>query len=349
MNTLNTAPCPVCKSTTTSFVMNRRQVTDPRFAKILLKSYFDRLGIDYSRGMALFDRAIHVCADCQVHFVHPMYSDEELRVLYADYVLPAERAQQTESREQFVATNRDAISARAQMIINFGLDERPGLRVLDVGSYKGLNHIAFERFRFETHGIELSPSAARFCAERIASPDKVIVGEFSKHDFARRFELVTMHHVIEHVTDLDEFIGRAREVLEDEGHLIIETPLYEFLSTGNRNGRFIDVYHTLYFTSSSLVLLLARHGFSLEGMYPIYFSLEEADSHIYGCYHFRKRDGADLAENYKRLALILEDEMIEKANRIVHLQNVTRFRVFDFAKKWIRMKVHALLENRLNG
>lgn len=346
MNKLNTVLCPVCKSSRTFFEMNRHQATTPQYSKILLKSYFDRLGIDFPNGMTLFDREIYACADCQVFFVNPMYGEDELRVLYSDYVLPAERTAPEETREAFAHANQDAITARAHMIINFGLEGQKGMRVLDVGSYKGLNHAAFERFGFDTSGIELSPSAARFCAEYVASPDKVIVGEFGKYEFKEKYGLVTMHHVIEHVIDLDEFVGRARAILEDDGYLIIETPLYEFFSTGNRNGRFIDIYHTLYFSSSSLVLLLSNHGFSLEKMYPIYFSLEESDSHIYGCYLFQKRASADLAENYRRLAAILEEEMIEKANRLIHLQNANKFRVVDFSKKWIRAKMNRLIDRR---
>lgn len=319
--------CPLCNSDDCRFIVNRREI-EPR----ILKNYFNKIGINYAEGVRAFGRDIYSCPSCSITFIFPNYDSSTLDLLYGEYSLPTEKNSSEESLDSFLKSNEGAIIARQDMIINFGLHEKPGLRVLDVGSYKGINHAAFKRFDFDVFGVEISESAAMFCANHVSSPDKVIVGEFVGTTFDDKFDLMTMHHVIEHVIDLDKFLEKAYHDLTENGSLIVETPLYEYANTRNYNGRFIDIYHTLFFTSNSLIYALNKNGFRLNSFYPINFTINGIDSHIYGCYLFEKEETIEDKNDYVKLSSILEKEMISRTNELIDKGTLIENSFYEFYK-----------------
>jgi SAM-dependent methyltransferase len=73
------------------------------------------------------------------------------------------------------------------------------------------------------------------------------------------FDLLIARHVIEHITDLDEFFGAMTSVLRRNAYVLLEVPDFEFCM------RTLDYtalweQHVNYFGLGSFSLLLARHG-----------------------------------------------------------------------------------------
>lgn len=136
------------------------------------------------------------------------------------------------------------------------LDERGGpgpVRLLDVGCGDGrlLNWYRASAVgeRLQTHGIELSESAAELAR---AAGHEVVVGRFELDTEleAAGFDLILALHVIEHVDDPSGFARRAAELLAPGGIFAIATPNCDSLDAhrfrGNWGGNHFPRHWTLY-------------------------------------------------------------------------------------------------------
>ena len=98
----------------------------------------------------------------------------------------------------------------------------PPQRMLDVGC--GLGWLMSSLPAWETYGIETS----RFAAKRAAQHGTVHVGTLQDCPFPKQsFQLVTMHHVIEHVPDPMDAILRIKQLIAPGGTLILSTPDFD--------------------------------------------------------------------------------------------------------------------------
>lgn len=87
---------------------------------------------------------------------------------------------------------------------------------------------------------------------------------FSKTKRENRIKIITLFHVIEHLTNPKESLNLIHQNMERGDHLIIETPNIEARSFKNLNYRHHLIYpeHLYYFNKKNLKKLLLDIGFS---------------------------------------------------------------------------------------
>ena len=145
--------------------------------------------------------------------------------------------------------------------------------VLDVGCGRGLLLEALRRRGWRVLGTQLSRTAARAAKERGVD---VLCGELPELDLPpRSFRVATFYHVLEHVDRPEAYLRKTRELLEEDGLLVVEVPncaSLGFLVLGSRNFCVDYPNHLIFFTPRSLRDLLERAGFELEAVR--HFSLE---------------------------------------------------------------------------
>lgn len=146
---------------------------------------------------------------------------------------------------------------------------RPG-RVLDVGCGLGwlLSTLGDE---WQTFGIEVSAFATEYAREH----GEVVTGELLDCPFTKdSFDLVVMHHVIEHMADPVANILKVRELLAPGGHLILGTPDFDSgcARRFGTNYRLLnDPTHISLFSNDSMHRFLRDHGFKIVGVdYPFF-------------------------------------------------------------------------------
>lgn len=153
----------------------------------------------------------------------------------------------------------------------------PAGRVLDVGAGSGA-FLEMARGRgWHAEGVELSPELAARAAAR--SGAVVSHGDFTSIELAAAaWDAVTMWDVLEHTGSPGDFLDRARELLSEDGVLVVFTidaaSLFNSvadLAWRATLGRLVsplellyDKRHNHYFTSSTLASLIRRHGFRIE-------------------------------------------------------------------------------------
>ncbi|WP_114783673.1 class I SAM-dependent methyltransferase [Botryobacter ruber] len=95
------------------------------------------------------------------------------------------------------------------------------------------------------------------------------------------YDLVTMWHFLEHCYDPNRSLQMARQVLKDDGKLIIEVPRLDSVSFrlfGNKWPGVQAPQHTAMYSKKTFLELLQKNGFTVEeylpyGAFPPYFYL----------------------------------------------------------------------------
>ena len=128
-----------------------------------------------------------------------------------------------------------------------------GKDVLDVGSVGQTVHYSLwediKSVAGSLTGIDIMPSDA----------EDVIQGNMETYLFDRKFDVIVMGDVIEHVDNQGLLLDNARKHLVDDGLLIITTPNAKWPTVFVPN----NPTHTLWHDRSTLGVILGRHGFEI--------------------------------------------------------------------------------------
>ena len=96
-------------------------------------------------------------------------------------------------------------------------------RVLDVGCGRGLLLKEFRRRGWQVQGTELSEHSARYPREILDLP--VETGSLETIRFpANHFDVITLWHVLEHVSDPQALLTEANRILKPGGVLLVSVP-----------------------------------------------------------------------------------------------------------------------------
>jgi 2-polyprenyl-3-methyl-5-hydroxy-6-metoxy-1,4-benzoquinol methylase len=151
----------------------------------------------------------------------------------------------------------------------------PGSTLLDVGSGAGAFLTLAADAGFRVTGLELNPRLAERARQRSGS--EVVVGDVESEALgSRRFDVITLLDLIEHLLDPVAVLRRCHRWLAPGGHIIVYTPnhsslivrvadaLYR-LSGGRMRGpvsELFDCLHTVFFDPRTLRLALEQAGFA---------------------------------------------------------------------------------------
>jgi 2-polyprenyl-3-methyl-5-hydroxy-6-metoxy-1,4-benzoquinol methylase len=155
-----------------------------------------------------------------------------------------------------------------------GLNPVANPSILDIGCSVGRVLDAFKRAapRLDVSrmtGIDIDPNAVVNAIPYLR--DRIVIGDFLKHDFPGRFDIVTMRYVIEHLLDFVPYISRAITLLQPGGILFFSTPdidsaqaqlLREKWNLINDPKQKIG--HLRWFNRKSIEFLAAKFGLRIE-------------------------------------------------------------------------------------
>ena len=99
---------------------------------------------------------------------------------------------------------------------------KPNGKLLDIGCATGVFLDMAKKEGFDTFGVELSEYAAKHAAEKFKL--NVFNGKLEDSKFKKEsFDVITMWDFIEHVPDPVSILKKARELLKDDGIMVIQT------------------------------------------------------------------------------------------------------------------------------
>lgn len=137
-------------------------------------------------------------------------------------------------------------------------------RVLDIGCAIGSFMKMIHQEGFEPYGIDISSYAVDYIKNTYGFP--AFVGFLSDISFDKKmFDLITMHHVLEHIPNPVEFLhDDVRPILKDDGLLVVEVPNFGSLESKINREEWEDLKpweHLSQFTPKTLKLCIEKAGF----------------------------------------------------------------------------------------
>ncbi|MBI1860033.1 MAG: class I SAM-dependent methyltransferase [Deltaproteobacteria bacterium] len=208
----------------------------------------------------LFDQVVQ-CRRCDLVYLNPRV---ESRIALAGY--------SSAQDETFVAQNAERIRTFKNSLKSIlqvtDLKASPQTHVLDVGCAGGAFPKAAVDLGLSATGIEPSGWLCQFARKNYGV--NVLSGTLTEHCSgtqstlaSKSFHLVTLWDVIEHVPDPALVLRQCRQLLRNEGYLVVNYPDYGSVVTrllGWSWPFFLSV-HLYYFTRATMTRLLRQNGF----------------------------------------------------------------------------------------
>jgi 2-polyprenyl-3-methyl-5-hydroxy-6-metoxy-1,4-benzoquinol methylase len=201
--------------------------------------------------------AIRRCSGCSLLFNSPRLTPEGIRSLYNEQYYFFRREDEPEFER--------IVNIYQRTVAEIGRDIKPG-RILEIGSAKGYLLAVMKALAWQPLGIEVSPEAAHHAAAAFGADCFTgTLEEYVRSPRHASFPLVLAIDLLEHLENPREFMGQLREVVENGGWLIIDTPnggAYNIAIQGAEWKGF-NPFHIFLFTRENLITLLSKNGFEV--------------------------------------------------------------------------------------
>ncbi len=144
----------------------------------------------------------------------------------------------------------------------FCSNKKPNL--LDVGSGLGVFPHAVKEIGWQCTAIDPDKRAIKHLTESIGVSR--ICGDFIAIKPMKKFDIVTINKVLEHVSNPIEMLAKSLEWIKSDGFVYIEVPDGEVASTFGPNREEFFIEHLHIFSLASTVILAQRSGFLVESI-----------------------------------------------------------------------------------
>ena len=217
-----------------------------------LSAIAENLSAASSRADALYRFALFECSLCG-HVqkdVGPEYQAHLDEVYRVAYTLPGGGRKNNISNGTVVSREKTLARTLGSLL---GTKEGS---VLDVGTGMGYLLAAFaeELPRFEVAGYDLNDEKEEFIRANGATD----FYSGSLENIPKKFDLITLNHVLEHLTDPVTVLKQASALLKPGGYLAVIVPCFQSVYTD-----FFFLEHCSHFTESSLNVVSALAGLSI--------------------------------------------------------------------------------------
>jgi len=267
----------------------------------------DRYGIEY---------LMFLCKNCGILYANPRLTEDSLSEFYSCEYRPIYDFDQ-DKEEQF-----DCAVTQGENIIKFleYFDFHPK-SVLDIGCNMGGNLIPFLEIGCRVKGIEFGPGI------ETAKQYNVPLHSGSLYDLNEMFDLVIMNHVFEHLTDLERVLDKVKDILTDEGRLIIRVP---GLFAWEKDILFQNA-HNWQFTRNSLAYVMECCGYE-----EIY-----CDEHIVSMWKYTGKERSKKATN-KQAVVDNHAYLFKDKKRLPEVNGYNKFPVkvrMDGIEHWLSLDI----------
>ncbi|MFC5412316.1 class I SAM-dependent methyltransferase [Larkinella bovis] len=215
------------------------------------------------------DFIIQNCGKCGLKATNPRPVEGEIGRFYQsdDYISHSDTRKGIIS--QLYHTVR-TITVRQKVKLITDLSPQKG-QLLDIGCGSGYFLSASQQAGWKIMGTEPDTNTRRQAAERTYIQLKRSIFEL---DDTRKFDVITLWHVLEHIHELQETLDWIRAHTLSKGHVVIAVPNYHSWDAKHYK-QFWAAYdvprHLYHFSPGTMRTLLSRYGFEIVRQKPMLF------------------------------------------------------------------------------
>jgi len=135
-----------------------------------------------------------------------------------------------------------------------------GMSLLEIGIGASECLLAAREIGYETYGIDVIERHVEDAKNKYGFDVETI--DFLEFESDRKWDIIIMGDVLEHVSDPDKALAKAESLLNDDGALWISTPTFESAYScvvGHNDAMRRQQFHLNYFSRESLYTLLERN------------------------------------------------------------------------------------------
>jgi len=228
--------------------------------------------IDYTVSRETFH--IVQCEACSFRFTNPRPDEKEIGKYYEseEYISHSGTSRGIVNKIYSIVRNH-TIKQKVKLINRLTISSSSAPhRLLDIGCGTGEFLNACKQNGWNVTGIEPSNVARKHAKDNYGieplTPEKLFeLGE-------KKFNVITMWHVLEHIHQLHETIEQIKKLLVDGGVLIIAVPncnSFDAEKYGAQWAAWDLPRHIYHFTKNDIEKLFARFGFGLKEVLPMKF------------------------------------------------------------------------------
>jgi len=200
------------------------------------------------------------CQSCDVTFIHPMMDEEQEREFYKSYNEHVKKrgvALSGSTKE----LHEKSLAVAAERVTVIGDLFRNATDVLEVGAATGafLTQLPDKTCTVVEPADDNREFARQFAAEVYADIEDIPTG--------RRFDIICMFHVFEHIRQPASFLDSCRKLLRSGGWIIIEVPhsadpLISLYQCSAYKDFYFQPMHPFIHSVESLRTIFSAQGFS---------------------------------------------------------------------------------------
>jgi len=197
------------------------------------------------------DCSVIVCHVCNFHFIPPYYRK---KIDYTKYK-SKEVAQAVKNADVWIKIQRNLL--RYQLIHQY---QKEG-SVYDGGVGFGHFILTGKQLGHEVYGVELSEANVGFIRNDLKLD--VEYNNFLDVSEDKKYEIVTLWDVLEHIDEADKIIEKASRITKDGGFIFIQVPQIDsfFASLLTDSWWAMGLDHVNYFSKKTIKQLLLKYGF----------------------------------------------------------------------------------------
>jgi 2-polyprenyl-3-methyl-5-hydroxy-6-metoxy-1,4-benzoquinol methylase len=136
--------------------------------------------------------------------------------------------------------------------------------LFDLGAGWGHFMLAGIEMGYNVSGIEISEQPYLFCRNDLKLSVEHI--DFFKMSEEKKFDVITMWDVLEHIDKADDFIEKCSRVTKQDGILVLQVPQIDsyFAKKYKDDWKMMGLDHVNYFSKKTITILLEKYGYKVE-------------------------------------------------------------------------------------
>jgi 2-polyprenyl-3-methyl-5-hydroxy-6-metoxy-1,4-benzoquinol methylase len=220
--------------------------------------------------------SISQCKKCDFRFTNPRPDNGELIKYYesVNYISHSEKPENFIDKIYY-SVRKIALNSKYKLVVSEkrrAKSEEQLSSILDIGCGTGEFISLFKANNWKVYGIEPNRSAREQAIKKkgLEVFEESFLDKFSD----KQFDVITMWHVLEHVSDLNGQLKSIKRILKDDGLMIIAVPNSDSFDAQlyRQYWAAFDVPRHLYhFTKKSVNELLTKNDFELLKVLPMKF------------------------------------------------------------------------------